>query len=121
MLYELLTNCIPADVIIQTLTREFMKVLDDTLKHEVAHWAAYYEHRIRYSLTHSSTHSLTHLTTYSLTQTWLQGNLSFGSIFSKIHGYIQEVVSADVHVIACLADSRDDSCVSEWPLGITRA
>jgi replication factor C subunit 3/5 len=59
MLYELLTNCIPADVIIQTLTREFMKALDDTLKHEVAHWAAYYEHRIRYSLTHSSTHSLT--------------------------------------------------------------
>ncbi len=47
MLYELLTNCIPADVIIQTLTREFMKALDDTLKHEVAHWAAYYEHRIR--------------------------------------------------------------------------
>lgn len=47
MLYELLTNCIPADVIIQTLTRELMKGLDDSLKHEVAHWAAYYEHRLR--------------------------------------------------------------------------
>ena len=67
MLYELLTNCIPADVIIQTLAREFMKALDETLKHEVslthsltysltyllfhslqvAYWAAYYEHRIR--------------------------------------------------------------------------
>jgi replication factor C subunit 3/5 len=35
MLYELLTNCIPADVIIQTLVRELMKSLDDTLKHEV--------------------------------------------------------------------------------------
>ena len=35
MLYELLSNCIPADVIIKTLTRELMKSLDDELKHEV--------------------------------------------------------------------------------------
>ncbi len=47
MLYELLTNCIPADVIITTLTRELMKSLDDDLKHELAHWASYYEHRLR--------------------------------------------------------------------------
>lgn len=47
MLYELLTNCIPAEIIIQTLTRELMKGLDDQLKHELAHWAAYYEHRLR--------------------------------------------------------------------------
>lgn len=47
MMYELLTNCIPADVIMTTLTRELCKVLDDSLKHELAHWAAYYEHRIR--------------------------------------------------------------------------
>uniref|UniRef100_A0A7S2SEJ8 AAA+ ATPase domain-containing protein n=1 Tax=Rhizochromulina marina TaxID=1034831 RepID=A0A7S2SEJ8_9STRA len=46
MLYELLTNCIPADVIMKTLTRELCKSLDDQLKHEVAHWAAFYEHRI---------------------------------------------------------------------------
>jgi replication factor C subunit 3/5 len=46
MLYELLTNCIPADVILTTLTREIMRQLDDTLKHEVSFWAAYYEHRI---------------------------------------------------------------------------
>jgi replication factor C subunit 3/5 len=46
MMYELLTNCIPADVIMSTLSRELMKSLDDTLKHEVAHWIAYYEHRI---------------------------------------------------------------------------
>jgi replication factor C subunit 3/5 len=47
MMYELLTNCIPADVIMTTLVKELNKALDDTLKHEVAHWAAYYEHRIR--------------------------------------------------------------------------
>ena len=47
MFYELLTNCIPADIIMVTLTRELMKALDDQLKHELAHWAAYYEHRIQ--------------------------------------------------------------------------
>lgn len=47
MLYELLTNCIPADIIIQNLTRELMKSLDDTLKNELIHWSAEYEHRIR--------------------------------------------------------------------------
>ena len=47
MMYELLTNCIPADVIMTTLVKELCKALDDSLKHEVAHWAAYYEHRIR--------------------------------------------------------------------------
>lgn len=47
MLYELLSNCIPPDVIIQTLVRELLKNLDDTLRHEVVHWAAFYEHRIR--------------------------------------------------------------------------
>jgi replication factor C subunit 3/5 len=35
MLYELLTNCIPADVIMTTLTKELFKALDDTLKHEM--------------------------------------------------------------------------------------
>jgi hypothetical protein len=47
MLYELLTNCIPPDVILKTLTRELLKHLDDTLKHEVIHWAAFYEHRVQ--------------------------------------------------------------------------
>eukprot|EP01035_Chromulina_nebulosa_P021070 gene21070-27300_t len=47
MLYELLTNCIPADIIFQTLVNELMKSLDDTLKHEVIYWAAFYDHRLR--------------------------------------------------------------------------
>ncbi len=46
MLYELLTNCIPADIIILSLTRELCKSLDDTLKHEVIYWASYFEHRM---------------------------------------------------------------------------
>jgi replication factor C subunit 3/5 len=46
MTYELLSNCIPSDVILRVLCRELMKAMDDTLKHETAHWAAYYEHRL---------------------------------------------------------------------------
>ena len=46
-LYELLTKCIPADVILKTLTRELLKNLDDELKTEVLHWAAFYEHRLQ--------------------------------------------------------------------------
>ena len=45
-LYELLINCIPAQVIIKTLTVELCKNLDDELKHQVIEWAAFYEHRI---------------------------------------------------------------------------
>lgn len=45
-LYELLINCIPASVIIKTLTLELMKNLDDECKHEVIEAAAFYEHRI---------------------------------------------------------------------------
>ena len=45
-LYELLINCIPADVILKTLALELMKNLDDSLKHEVVEAAAFYEHRI---------------------------------------------------------------------------
>lgn len=47
MLYELLCNCIPADVIITRLSAELMKSIDDQLKHEVVFWAAYYEHRLQ--------------------------------------------------------------------------
>lgn len=46
MLYELLSNCIPAEVILHSLVKELMRSMDDTLKHEVVHWAAYYEHRL---------------------------------------------------------------------------
>ena len=45
-LYELLVNCIPADVILKTLVRELIKNLDDELKKEIIEAAAFYEHRI---------------------------------------------------------------------------
>ncbi|KAK4404624.1 Replication factor C subunit [Sesamum angolense] len=46
-LYELLINCIPPDIILKRLLYELLKKLDSELKHEISHWAAYYEHRLR--------------------------------------------------------------------------
>lgn len=46
-IYELLVNCIPPVVVLKRLLFELMKKLDSELKHEVCHWAAYYEHRMR--------------------------------------------------------------------------
>ncbi|XP_068318280.1 replication factor C subunit 3 [Pyrus communis] len=46
-LYELLLNCIPPEIILKRLLCELLKKLDAELKHEVCHWAAYYEHRMR--------------------------------------------------------------------------
>ncbi|KAK9757828.1 hypothetical protein RND81_01G188800 [Saponaria officinalis] len=46
-LYELLVNCIPPEIILKRLLFELLKKLDAELKHEVCHWAAYYEHRMR--------------------------------------------------------------------------
>lgn len=45
-IYELLINCIPADVILKTLMGELLKSLDDEMKGEVVNWAAHYEHRM---------------------------------------------------------------------------
>jgi replication factor C subunit 3/5 len=44
-LYELLTNCIPPELIFRRLVIELLKKIDDSLKAEVLHWAAFYEHR----------------------------------------------------------------------------
>lgn len=45
-LYELLVNCIPADVILKTLVQELLRNLDKEIKAEILEWAAFYEHRI---------------------------------------------------------------------------
>lgn len=46
-LYELITHCIPADVIIKTLTAELIRNLDGQLKVEITRQAAAYEHRLQ--------------------------------------------------------------------------
>ena len=45
-LYELLVNCIPANVILKTLVQELTRNLDNSLKKEIFEWAAFYEHRL---------------------------------------------------------------------------
>lgn len=46
-LFELLANCIPPPIIFEMLSHHLMKKMDNTLKHEIAHWAAHYEHQSR--------------------------------------------------------------------------
>ena len=45
-LYELLTHCIPPDVIFVGLLKELVKICDGELKTEVVSMAAAYEHRL---------------------------------------------------------------------------
>uniref|UniRef100_A0A672ZPP0 Replication factor C subunit 3 n=1 Tax=Sphaeramia orbicularis TaxID=375764 RepID=A0A672ZPP0_9TELE len=46
-LYELLTHCIPPEIIMKGLVTELLNNCDGHLKTEVAHMAAYYEHRLQ--------------------------------------------------------------------------
>lgn len=45
--YELLSNCIPADVIFKNLTIALMNTCDCSLNADIAKWAAYHEHRMQ--------------------------------------------------------------------------
>ena len=44
--YDLLTHCIPATVVLKSLTFKLLMKIDDALKPEVVKWAAFYEHRL---------------------------------------------------------------------------
>lgn len=46
-LFELLANCIPAEIIVKTLLFCLLRRLDDSLKHDSVKWAAFYEHRLQ--------------------------------------------------------------------------
>ncbi|ORY28295.1 P-loop containing nucleoside triphosphate hydrolase protein [Naematelia encephala] len=46
-LYELLSHCIPPTVILKTIAERIVDKVDDTLKPQIVHWAAYYELRMR--------------------------------------------------------------------------
>jgi len=45
-LYELISHCIPPDVIFVGLLKELIKNCDGNLKTEITQWAAFYEHRL---------------------------------------------------------------------------
>jgi replication factor C subunit 3/5 len=49
--YDLLVNCIPADVVIKRVLAALLEKLPgpawEATKHELAHWAAHYEHRLQ--------------------------------------------------------------------------
>ncbi|CAG2114510.1 unnamed protein product, partial [Medioppia subpectinata] len=47
MLYELLVHLIPPSVVIVQLTKGLLTRVDDALRSDIIHWAAWYEHRLR--------------------------------------------------------------------------
>ncbi|OZJ05051.1 Replication factor C subunit 5 [Bifiguratus adelaidae] len=45
--YELLSHCIPADMVLKTLAFELLKLVRPEMRPEIVHWAAFYEHRLK--------------------------------------------------------------------------
>ncbi|KAI5791638.1 P-loop containing nucleoside triphosphate hydrolase protein [Peziza echinospora] len=45
-LYDLLTHCIPATVVLKELSERIVRGVDEVLKPEIVKWAAFYEHRL---------------------------------------------------------------------------
>ncbi|WVW82893.1 hypothetical protein I302_104907 [Kwoniella bestiolae CBS 10118] len=46
-IYELLSHCIPPTVVLKTISERIVDKVDDALKPQIVHWAAYYELRMR--------------------------------------------------------------------------
>lgn len=46
-LYELISNCIPADMIMRTLTQALLRKIPPQVRHEAVHHAAFYEQRMQ--------------------------------------------------------------------------
>ena len=46
-LYDLLSSCIPPELVMRTLTQHLLKKVPMIVKHETVHHAAIYEHRMQ--------------------------------------------------------------------------
>jgi len=76
--YELLSNCIPPDLIFKKLVLELVKHLDDELKHDVTSWAAHFEHRL-----HLGNKAIFHLEAFAarVMSLYKQWSIEFQSMF----------------------------------------
>jgi len=45
--YDLLVNCVPGEVIIKSVMMDLMSSIDDDIKFEAIHWAAYHENKLQ--------------------------------------------------------------------------
>ncbi|GAA6001358.1 replication factor C subunit 5 [Rhodotorula paludigena] len=52
MFYELLVHCIPATLILTTITRRLLDRVDEEIKADVTYWSAFYDHRLRQGSKH---------------------------------------------------------------------
>ncbi|GAA5868111.1 hypothetical protein JCM8547_003348 [Rhodosporidiobolus lusitaniae] len=47
MFYELLVHCLPAKLILSTITKRLLDRVDESIKADVAYWASFYDHRLQ--------------------------------------------------------------------------
>ncbi|POY73986.1 hypothetical protein BMF94_2797 [Rhodotorula taiwanensis] len=73
MFYELLVHCIPAQLILATVTRRLLERVDEDLKADVAYWAAFYDHRLKQGNKH-----IFHLEAYAAKIMLIQKQHSLG-------------------------------------------
>ncbi|BGP14970.1 hypothetical protein JCM10213_007227 [Rhodosporidiobolus nylandii] len=52
MFYELLVHCLPAKLILSTITKRLLDRVDEEIKADVAYWAAFYDHRLQQGSKH---------------------------------------------------------------------
>ncbi|GAA5986462.1 hypothetical protein JCM11641_001008 [Rhodosporidiobolus odoratus] len=52
MFYELLVHCLPAKLILATITKRLLERVDEEIKGDVAYWAAFYDHRLQQGSKH---------------------------------------------------------------------
>jgi hypothetical protein len=102
-LYELLTNCIPPELIFRRLVIELLKKIDDSLKAEVLHWAAFYEHRSHLGSKPMCARALL-LQHIAMHFSWhfLLLQISHGSVRCAIYGVVQAIHGFNADVISLL-------------------
>lgn len=72
-LYELLSHCIPPTVILKTAADRVVEMVDESLKADIMHWAAFYEVRMRVG-----SKKIFHLEAWVIKVMMLQKHMYFG-------------------------------------------
>ncbi|KAF8339535.1 P-loop containing nucleoside triphosphate hydrolase protein [Cantharellus anzutake] len=72
-LYELLSHCIPPTLVLKTVADRVVEMVDDSLKADIMHWAAFYEVRMRIG-----SKKIFHLEAWVIKVMMLQKHMYFG-------------------------------------------
>jgi replication factor C subunit 3/5 len=96
MLYELLVHLIPPSVVIVQLMKGLLTRVDDALRSDIIHWAAWYEHRLRLG-----NKPIFHLEGSSPTHPFYRDVLDLGVLISFIvclSSWVLVFLALDLHI-----------------------